>query len=580
MLVGFVLLASLATPARAQSLPALLPDDVEVAIGLIDLNGVTDRIEPFLAEAERVGLVDAIVGALPGVTGTSTDDVGALLPSAFDGLGPLDLLGTEAWIAVSASPFDPLPAATLLARVSPAARDAFALAIADAAGRDGTRTLEEAGRTFYTYVPEGGMLPDPERPNADVGLPLAYAQIDDVVVLSTDPEVVRFVLRAADGSGAATFADLPAWRELTDLGPGQVLGYLDPQPLTRSLEPLAASSGAGELLARVQEALATAGPSVGVLRLDDEGLVSVGRQTPDPTGPDALLYDLLTRGSAPSLELLRFAPAGAPTVAAGAVDLQGWWRWLDDVLASAAGLGLPTATEALALLELDADRLLLSWAGDGWGQIQTAPLTATDPAMADATLLGEQVLVLRSRDDEAARAGLEEAWTLAGATLAGFLAPSGDGTAAPVSVEIAGVKVIRLTLSDTLTLDAAVVDGWVVLSGSSTATEAVLGAYAENGDGPAALTTLAADLPADLRSWSLSAPAAGDTGSADALIGQLQMLAGLGGASTLDFEAVDRASEAVAAYAAYLAERIGPSIAWTRLEDGVLLSRQRIHLSW
>ena len=569
MLVGVVLLATFATPGRAQSLPALLPDDVEVAVGLIELNDVTDRIEPFLAEAERVGLVDAIVAALPPDGGTSPDDVDGLVPAAFDGLGALDLLGTEAWIAVSASPFDPLPAATLLARVSPAARDAFTVAIAEGAERPGTRTLDEAGRTFYTYVPE-----------ADAGLPLAYAQLDDVVVLSTDPEVVRFVLRAADGRSGATFADLPVWSELRDLGPGQVLGYLDPLPLTRSLETLAASSGAGELLARIQGALATAGPSVGVLRLDDDGVVTVGRQTPNPAGADALLYDLLTRGSAPSLELLRFAPAGAPSVAAGAFDLPGWWRWLDDVLASAATLGLPTASEALALLEVDADRLLLSWAGDGWAQIQTAPLTAADPAMADAPLLGEQALILRSRNDEAARAGLEEAWTLAGATLGGFLAPSGEGTATPVSIEIDGVKVLRLQLSDTLTLDAAVVDGWVVLTGSSNATEAVLSAYAAGGEGPAALTSLATDLPAELRSWSLSAPPAGDSGAADALIGQLQLLAGLGGASTLDFEAVDRASEAVAAYAAYLAERVGPSVAWTRLEDGVLVSRQRIHLTW
>src|SRR6056297_3332850 len=78
MLVGVVLLATFATPTRAQSLPALLPDDVEVAVGLIDLNDVTDRIEPFLAEAERVGLVDAIVGALPAAEGTSTDDMDAL----------------------------------------------------------------------------------------------------------------------------------------------------------------------------------------------------------------------------------------------------------------------------------------------------------------------------------------------------------------------------------------------------------------------------------------------------------------------------------------------------------------------
>jgi len=266
-------------------------------------------------------------------------------------------------------------------------------------------------------------------------------------------------------------------------------------------------------------------------------------------------------------------------VSAGTADLPAWWAWLDEVSRSAAELGVPTAREALELLDLDVDRLLLDWAGDGWAVVQTAPLRAAQPGAADAPLLGEQVLLVRSRDDAAARAALQELFALAGATLGGFLDPSGRGVAAPESTTVAGLAVTRLTLSDTLVLDAAVVDGWALLSGSPDATAAVLGAYASGG-GATALTSLAADLPDTVRAWSLATAPSADAGAADALIAQLQLLAGLGGASTLDFEAVDRAAAAIAAYAAFLAERTGPSLSWTRWEDDALVTRQRIFLSW
>jgi hypothetical protein len=573
-----LLLAALPV-ATAQSLPSLLPDEVHAALGLVDLAAVEERLAPFLDEADRLDLVAALAVALGGLGAGDLADEDATLPAPFADLTLLDLVGREAWIAVSASPFDPLPAVTLLARTSPAAQDAFARAIADGAERSGTDRLEEAGRTFYVFVPEGGMLPNPDQPGADVGLPLAYAQLGDLVVLSTDLEVVRFVLRADAGTATGRLTDRPAWQELLTLGDGHVVGFLDPLPLTRALEPLAAASGAGPLLARVQDALATAGPSVGVLRADDEGLLSLGRQRPDPAGPDPALYALLSRGVAPALDLLAFAPAGAPAVSAGTADLPAWWAWLDDVSRAAAELGVPTAGEALELLDLDVDRLLLDWAGDGWALVQTAPLSAARPGAPEAPLLGEQVLLVRSRDDAVAQAALQELFALAGATLGGFLDPSGQGLAAPEATTVAGRAVTRLRLSDTLILDAAVVDGWALLSGSPDATAAVLDAYAAGG-GATALASLAADLPDGVRSWSLSAAPSPDDGAAQAAIAQLQLLAGLGGASTLDFEAVDRAAEAIAAYAAFLAERTGPSLSWTRWEDDALVTRQRIFLSW
>ena len=560
-----------APTAPAQTIPALLPEGVDAALGLLDVRAVEDRLAPFLDEAERLDLVAALTAVLPGA-GIDPAAGASGLPAPFDELELLDLLGSEAWAFVSSSAFDPLPSLTLAARVEPATQEAFASAIADAVSRPGTRALEEAGLPFFTYVPESG--------TADgLGVPLAYAQAGDLLAVSSDPEVIRFMLRAIAGADATTLADRPAWADLAALGPAEVVGFLDPLPLTRSLEPLAASSGADALLRRVQDALSTAGPSVGVLRADDEGLLSIGRQRPDASGPDGRLYELLSQGIAPSTEVLRFAPAGAPAVSAGTADLPGWWAWLDDVMRSAADLGIPSAREAAELFDLDVDALLLDWAGDGFVQIQTAPLAAVEPALADAPLLGEQVVLVRSRDDAAARAGLDAALEQLGATLAPFLDPSGQGVRTPTRVRVADLPVARLELSDTLTIDVAVVDGWALLSGSPSATEAVLNAYVSAGGAPS-LAALTTELPEAPRAWSLSAAPSSDGATADALIGQLQLLAGLGGASMLDFAAVDRAAEAIGAYAAFLAERIGPSVASTVWEDGSLVTRQRIYLAW
>jgi len=573
---ALVLAASwlLAAPVAAQSLPELLPADVALAVGLVDIGSQTDRLQPFLDEADRLGLVAALGAALPDGADAALDDTGMPdLPSALDGLGVLDLLGREAWLAVSASPFSPLPALTLIARPSDAGRDAFARAIADAADRAEVEQRSESGTTFHTYVPAA---PDDDL----LGVPVAYAQSGDLLVLSTDPEIVRFVLRADAGGDDPTLADTATYAALRELGPGQVMGMLDAEPLVRGLAPLAGTYGAGAVLERVRDALRTAGPTVGVLRADDDGLAGTGLRLPDAAGPDGALYDLLTSGVAPGLEVLAYAPETALSVSAGGADLRGWWSWLDDVLASAAELGLPTASEALRLVGLDAGTLLLDWAGDSWVQIQTAAPAAPVAGQTDVPIFDAQVLLVASRDDVAARQGITTTLTTLGATLAGFLAPSGQGFVAPTTVEIAGVPVTRLELSETLVFDAAVIDGWALLSGSPEATEAVLTARASGSAGPAALIDAAAELPVGPLSWSVSDDAMATGGSTDALVGQLQMLAGLGGAATLDFEAVDAASEAVTAWSAFLAERLGGSWSATVVDDGAVRSESRTYLAW
>ncbi len=564
--------------AAAQRLPELLPADVVMAVGLVDLEGQSERLRPFLDEAERLGLIDSLGAAVPDGAGEALGESGAPeIPDAFEDLELLDLLGREAWLAVSTSAFQPFPAVTLIARTSDAARDAFADAIADAASRPGTERRSEGDAPFYTWLPPTDGA-DPSGGGPDI--PFAYAQSGELLVLSTDPETVRFVLRAQAGGSDPSLADTELYAALRGLGDGQAFGLLDAEPLTDALQPLVESFGGGALLSRLRAALVTAGPTVGVLRADDAGLAGSGLQLPRADGPDPALYALLTEGTAPDAGVLSWAPAEALSIAAGTADLSGWWAWLDDVLAAGAELGVPTASEAAQLVGVDVNAALLSWAGDRWVQIQTAPLAATAAGASDVPLLGEQVLMVASDDDAAARAGLRTLFTTLGATLAGFMSPGGQAMITPETVQVAGAEVLRLPLSETLVLDAAVLDGWAVFSGAPAATEAVLSARASGSDGPAGLVAAAGEVPAGARAWSLTDDRQATGGSTDALVSQLQMLAGLGGAATLDFDAVDDASEAVTAFAAFLAERLGTSRSVTTVEDGRIRSESRTDVSW
>ncbi|MEX2502506.1 MAG: hypothetical protein WD336_09025 [Trueperaceae bacterium] len=577
VVLALVLLAC-APLASSQSLPALLPDDVALAVGVVGLEAQADRWRPFLDEAERLDLLERLAAAIP--AGLADDagldgDADAIdLPDGILALDAMDLLGREAWLTVSASRFRPLPAVTIVTRTTPAAEAAFADWIADAADGPGTVRRNEGDAVFYTR------LPGPDATGADLGVPVAYAQQGDLLVLSSDPEIVRSILRARAGGSDPVWADSDTYRAMADLGDGHLFGLIDAAPLTSGLNALAGAYGAGPLLARVQDALRSAGPSAGLLRFEDGGLASRTVQLPRADGPDPQLVRLLTGTRAADPTAVSFAPDGALAVASSGHDLTGWWAWLDDVLAAGTSLGLPDASEAAQLFGLDVKGSLLAWTGDRSVQIVTGPPAAAQPGIADAPLLGEQALLIATDAPDAARAGLERTFTDLGAMLGGFLAPSGMGAARPTSVQVAGVEVLRLELSETLALDAAVLDGWVLLTGSPEATEAVLAAHASGGTGPEALASAALDLPSDAVRWSLTNDRASLAGGSEAAVAQLQLIAGLAGAGALDFAAVDDASDALSVWLAFVAERLGTSASYVVVEEGRLQGRGFTDVAW
>lgn len=574
-LLAFVLALLLAAPlgtAVAQSLPELLPEDVVAAVGVRDLEAERERIQPFLDEAERLGLAESVGDAVPGEEATEGDGEMPQIPEALADLGVMDLLGREAWIAVSASPFRAIPAVTAILRPSADAAEGFGTVIADAEGDEGIERLEEDGRTFWTYVPPGD--------ESDVPVPIAYALADEgVLVVSTDPEIVRFVLRRLSGSDEASFADGDTYATLSSLGEGTTFGVLDAAPLVRSLEPFAAGFEAGPVVERIHDALVTAGPSVGLMRATDEGIESRSLLLPRQDGPDSALYSLLTEGSAAGTEVLRFAPDDAVMVTSSTFDVRGWWAWLDDVLASAESLGIPSASEMVGMFGVDPQTALLDWAGSRVVQIGTAPSVVAEAGIPQEGFGTDAALLLEVRDEEAARQGLQSLLSVLGPSAAAFTSPSGTEMAMPETVQVAGQDVQRLRLSDSLVLDAAVVDGWAVLSASPDVTEAVLTAQAE-GSSPEALADEAAQVPASVRAWSVSDDRNAVLSSADALVAQLQLMAGMGGAGDLDFDAVDEASADLGAWMEFLGERLGTSRSVTTVEDGRVRTEGFSRVDW
>lgn len=559
--------------ASAQSLPSLVPQDAAVAVGLHDLASESDRLQPFLDEAERLGLIDTVGSAIP-EEATEELDVDVEedpVPDALRGLETMDVLGQEAWLVVSASQSRPMPAATVIARVSSDTADAFATAMAEALDEDpGVARLEEEGRAFYTRMPSD----EDEMP-----VPLAYAQSDDVLVASTDVEIVRFVLRAQSGVDEPSMDDASLYGSLQELGDGAVRWMVNADPLLAAAQPLADSTDFGPLLSRLRDAMRTAGPSAGVIRFTEEGIASAALQRPDASGPDASLHGLLTQSDAPGEEVLSFAPAGAIAVSAGTFDVNGWWSWLDDVLGTVTDQGVPTATEALAMFEIDARTVLLDWAGTRYAQVQASPPEAVEPGEAPDALLGSQVLLIDARDEAAAEEGLETLLGAIGPNLGAFTSPDAEGGATPTRVEVAGQEVLRLEISDGFLIDAAVVDGWVLLSGSSDATATALEAYAQGG-GASVLNDAHAEVPSGVRGWAVSDAQGAVRGSVGGLVGQLQMMAGMSGAANLDFQSVDEAGSAVEAYAEFIAERLGVSVSYTTVEDGALRSQGSTAIDW
>lgn len=564
-ILAVLLTLLLAGAGLAQQLAPLLPAETVLALGMEDLAAVADELERFRAEFERLD----VAGALTVAFGMDAEEL-AELPEAVAELGALELLGQEAWLVVSASAFNPLPAVTLVTRLSAAAQAAVAERLADVP--PGAELLSESGFPFYQLRLEDDAL-----------LPVvAYAQAQNLLLLSSNPDTLRGLLRRLGGASEPNFTSSAGYQAtLGRLSPGHFYGYLDYAQIAAVARPLALGLGVDGLVTRLAQALTTAGAGGGVLRLTPSGLEQESRQAVNPQGEDLALYLLLTDGGPASRDSLRFAPRNALSYSVGATDLRGWWDYLNDVARSVPELG-GSLDQLLVSFGLDLRRTLFDWTGPEVATVVTGFGEVLEPGLPAENLLGENVFLLAATDEAAARRGLAQLLQTVSQTVAAFGDPFGTGVPTTSSEVIADVTVTHYDVTAGISLSYAVSGGYALIATSRSAMRAVLDTLAGAPDlsTQASFQALSALVPAEAYGLSFTDSRASLEATARQIRSQVQLAAGLTGGAGLDFAAIDRAAGVLEQFVLFIASRLGSSIGYDERSPEGTYSYSFTEVSW
>ena len=577
IVLQLTLLLALAAPAVAQRLPAYLPAETVMALGAVDLEANATLFEGLLAEWERFGVGPALMRAfgdvdagMLGVPEAPADMDALALPPALDGLEVFDLLGREAWLALSVSPFNPLPTVTLAALVDEATGARFDVVLAEAAAEPGARTFSEGG------IPAVALVVD--------GLPLAAARADDVLVLSSSPDVLRSVLRQLAGSGEPSFADTAGYQAtLGTLAAGQLYGFLDLDPLARALAPLAGGFGFDRSVDRLAAALATYGTSAGVVRVTSSGSESERVQLLRADGRDAALFGLLSGETAGvPRRLLDAVPVEAVSINASAAHPSDAFDYLVTLLRELPELALPDPEGLLRdLVGVDLRADVFSWMAPGTLTITTGFPGAVEPGLAGEDLLGETALVFLSQDDARARAGLERTASMIASLVSAFADPMGrGGMVAAQTRDVAGITITAFDVFPGAALHLAVANGFALIATSEGAADAVARALADGSALPPTLARLLPEVPLEATSFTLSDDRASFEATAEQLALQVQLLAGFTAGAGLDFDAVEEASAAVRGFLEAVAARLGGSVNYGLVDGALLRGYGRSEIDW
>jgi hypothetical protein len=242
-------------------------------------------------------------------------------------------------------------------------------------------------------------------------LPLLVADIEGVMALSSNPDVLRGVIRRAKGAVEPSLAGTDLYqRSLAFFREGGFGFSINTAALAEALSGFAgllvddpALSG---LVQRGLAALQTLGGIAGRLALTAEGVELESVVAVDPAGGDAALADLLLcRDCAVAAPLM--APQASVSVQAFRLPLrsifdylQSWLRELEPI----AGEPLDLRQLAQELLGLDLDAALFDWLGEEVYAIGLEPFGSDL-----RTLLYQpaQAWVIPVTSPEAAQAGLE-----------------------------------------------------------------------------------------------------------------------------------------------------------------------------
>jgi hypothetical protein len=395
-------------------------------------------------------------------------------------LDELDGLTGPAVLAISVSPFNPLPGGIAVARPDDTERAAELQDALIACYGDGPVLRE--GDVALHVVGDGG------------DLPLVLARVDGLFLAATDPELVRAAVRIAQGSDEPRHVDGAIGREAAALMDGGLGITLDLAALADAAEGLRGMVPAGDDVApaidRLLATLRTIGGVAARITLDEAGLRIDSIVTADATGGDAALVRLLAceacRPGTP-----RLIPSGVASLQARVLAPADLVDWIDGWLGEASALvGQPLDLRSLALesFGVDLDVALLDWVGATWHTAQVDVL-GTDLR---GWLSGPgMITTVPVTSEEAARRGLE-LWqdvvrdlpALAqafGADIPGDAAPFGErvgeedrGMLSVRSAEYRGVGYERWRFGPTVDVALLVLDGHLVIASPAASVRRVI----------------------------------------------------------------------------------------------------------
>lgn len=564
-LVAVLVAAAFLAAATAQSLAALLPSETLAAVGVQGLAQHKDQLQPFIDEWDRLGLTDLLEQS-------GGDAVGDEIPADLQGMNLFDVLGDEVWIGVSASSVSPVPAVTVVGRMSDKAAALLSSSLAEENAGSEVQTLTEGKIEFKVYTSD------------DDEMPVAMAQDGNFLAFSTNPDALRGVLRRYQGAKEPNFTDSKTYSStLAAISPALVSFVIDLPAVVDVVMPFAKGMGFDQSAQRVANMLKTMGVFATTVRLTDAGVETLSLHALGDRSLDPALFDLLSNKTGYPSAVLSFVPDSAVGVQAGATDIPAIWAYLNQLVGQLPELGISDLDSFISdNLGLDLNLMLFGWMGPGTASITISSPAATQPGITPENLLGDSVYLVAVKDEAAAAAGLSQFLTTATSMGASFVAPDSDsGMVQPTTRQSSGVDVTSYAVGDGLTFETAFTDGYLLIATSSGAMDASLAAHASHRSGLAgALAPLQKNVPAGATTMALSNDQASLRTLADTLLSQLGLAAGMTGSEDLDFDAVEATGDALTQFVNFVADRLGGSYSYQVPDGNVIRGYGLLSVTW
>ncbi len=569
------LLAWLTSFALAANFTHLLPQETVLAVGAFDLAAHQNKLDDFTAEWQRLGLSELLAAALAEEAGDDAAD----MPAGLENLSLMDVIGREAWLGVSLAAFNPLPAVTVVAQVTPQGAQAARALFPESEGE--VQTFTEGAITFEVATSPPDEFGEMDQFDAAFSA-IAFAQFDDMVALSTNPDVLRGVLRRYQGSGeaglssnvgfAATVGQLPA---------GNGYYFVDLPAVVTSVAPFGAGMGFDNVIARLSGALDAAGVNGSVMTIAADGIEGRTLRVLGDASSDPQVHALLAN-PAPVTDGARvFVGPNTVTYGVSTFDAGGWWGWLKGVVASAPELGIGDLDSFLnEMVGIDISRLLIGWMGNETAVISAASAPTAEVGMALENPLGDSVYAIRTDDPAAAEAGLAELLAMASMMVSGFTSADGMGSQTPPSTrQVAGVSVTDYAFGSFAAISTAVVDGYALIATTTAAMDDALNARQQGLGLSASLAALRPLVPAGVTAFSVSDDSATLRTLSQSVAAEMGMLVGLA-PGEIDFDSAEAAGDALAAFFEFVSGRMSGSYSYSYVEGANVRGVSHIGVAW